>query len=135
MLGAEAESRGMKARIMAFNDMDLEKLTAALHPVVVFVAASTGDGDPPDNTARFWVSLRRAGSKGAAKPLAGVRFCSMGLGDSNYTRFMNVPRVLNRLFQDLGATCFYRNGEADEVDGIDDIGASRPGSHVQTSRA
>jgi len=118
MVAADAEARGIKSSVCALNDLPFDTFSAETHPVVVLVSASTGDGDPPDSAARFWVALRKRDVP--KDKLRGMLFCSMGLGDSNYTRFMAVPRGLAKRFADLGASPFYRNGEADEVDGIDD---------------
>lgn len=67
--------------------------------MILFVVSSTGDGDPPDNCAKFYSTLRRFAKKegegGAgtlAKGGAGCQYAVLGLGDQNYTRFMAVPR-------------------------------------------
>eukprot|EP00887_Chlorella_sp_A99_P003199 scaffold9.g3199.t1 len=148
---AEAEQHSLRAKVASLNEYGLDALLAAAAPgarapppLVVLVAASTGDGDPPDTAAKFYVAVRRRSHPPAA--LAGVRFTCLGLGDSNYTRFMAVPRSLARRFAELGAeevgggwahviglaiglaiglviviVIFYPCKEADEVDGIEPI--------------
>ena len=100
----------------AFNDVAIDSLRPDKIPLVAFVAASTGDGDPPDNTASFYAKLLRK----RENELRGVKYTSLGLGDSNYTRFMAVPRTLRKKFEGLGAESLYWNAEADEVDGLEE---------------
>ena len=45
--------------LAAFNDVDIDLLKPEKFPIVAFVAASTGDGDPPDNTASFYAKMLR----------------------------------------------------------------------------
>ena len=118
MIHAEAVERGIPARVCEGNAVDAVAMTAMSHPVVIVVAASTGDGDPPDSAARFWVGLRRRDADRGQ--LDGQHYCVLGLGDSNYTKFMEVPREMDKGFSALGSRPFYRNVFADEVDGIDD---------------
>ena len=102
--------------------------------VAVFVASTTGDGDPPDAAQKFW---RRLKKKTLAKTylqhlkyaLLGAVFsvcvivpcetivCVTGLGDSNYTNFCNFSKMLNKRLLELGATAFFDTGYADDAVG------------------
>lgn len=39
-------------QVASMNEFGFENLTAKEAPIVVYVAASTGDGDAPDNSAK-----------------------------------------------------------------------------------
>jgi flavodoxin len=121
-LAAEAKGHGVAAVAMSLNELGWANFRAERTPVAVIVASSTGDGDPPDDGAAFFVTLKKPHPAGT---LAGVRFAVLGLGDSNYTRFMYVPRTLRSRLADLGATEFYAAAEADEVDGLESKVAGR----------
>ena len=113
----EALSKKYKSRCMSINEWaeqpDMEQC-----PVVVFICSTTGDGDPPDNSGKGLIKLK---SKTALKGVSALKYTVMGLGDSNYTAFMRIPRTVGRRMRDLGATEFYESKEADEVDGLEDI--------------
>lgn len=116
-INAEALSRGMKTRVFAMNDYSLSKLAAA--QVVVIVVSSTGDGDAPDNCDVMVSAIRRKSH--SPTMLGNLHYTVCGLGDQNYTRFMAVPRVFTGRLPELGAKCFYKCCEADEVDGLEEI--------------
>ena len=61
-----------------------------------------------------------AGEPGARR-LLGCRFAILGLGDSNYTSFMKVPRDTRRALLAMGAEEFLPAREADEVDGLESV--------------
>lgn len=113
----EAVSKKYKSRCMSINDW-AEQLNVDQCPVVVFICSTTGDGDPPDNAGKGLIKLK---SKTALKAVSALKYTVMGLGDSNYTAFMRIPRTVGRRMRDLGATEFYESKEADEVDGLEDI--------------
>uniref|UniRef100_A0A7S0RB52 Methionine synthase reductase n=1 Tax=Chlamydomonas leiostraca TaxID=1034604 RepID=A0A7S0RB52_9CHLO len=115
-LHAEALQQGFKADVMSLSELGLANMSGEKTPVLVVVASSTGDGDPPDNAANFWVAMKKKKPEGL---LQGVAFTVLGLGDSNYTRFMHVPRTIRSRLMDMGATIFYPTAEADEVDGVE----------------
>jgi sulfite reductase alpha subunit-like flavoprotein len=116
---SEAEAKGIKSHVAAMNDFGFENISAEKTPIVVIVASSTGDGDAPDNSSKFYNEVKRRSN--AEDRLKGVYFTVLGLGDSNYTRYMAVPRVFKNRFLEMGATTFYEPVEADEVDGLEEI--------------
>ena len=60
MLHAEALARKLKAVVEPFDAIDVDTLSARTHPVIVFVASSTGDGEAPDNAQKFLLGVKKA---------------------------------------------------------------------------
>ena len=88
-------------QLLSLDDLGfdgLAPLAGALPPLLVLIASSTGDGEAPDNAAGTYAALRQrqeqqqaSGQEGA---LCGLRFTLLGLGSSDFSTFMNVPRSL-----------------------------------------
>eukprot|EP00892_Ulva_mutabilis_P009896 jgi/Ulvmu1/7279/UM035_0067.1 len=112
----EAVSRKHRSQCMSLNDWASPGISPATTPIVITIASTTGDGDSPDNAGKGLLALKRR-----SEALTGMKYTVMGLGDSNYTNFMKIPRTVQRLMRKHGAEEFYPCKEADEVDGLDDI--------------
>ena len=118
-ISAGIEGMGVSSRVMSMNEMGFGNLSKDKTPFVILVCSSTGDGEAPDNATKFYMDVRKKSHPEGM--LHGIQFTSLGLGDSNYTRYMHVPRVFKTRFMDLGAKEFHPSAEADEVDGLEDV--------------
>ncbi|KAK4099678.1 riboflavin synthase domain-like protein [Parathielavia hyrcaniae] len=105
------------------DEMDTFKLADVLRAsLVIFVTSTTGQGEMPKNTLKFWKNLRRE-KLNNTNCLRSLRFAIFGLGDSSYQKFNWAGRKLRARLLQLGATEFFRPGEGDErhENGIDSI--------------
>uniref|UniRef100_A0A1I7TA95 Methionine synthase reductase n=1 Tax=Caenorhabditis tropicalis TaxID=1561998 RepID=A0A1I7TA95_9PELO len=81
------------------------------------VVSSTGDGDAPDNAARF---VRRINRRTLPNDhLKGLDYVILGLGDSNYSSYQTVPRKIDKQMSALGANRLFDRGEADDQVGLE----------------
>jgi len=88
-----------------FEDLKKEKM-------IIFVCATTGQGDQPDNMVKFWRSLLK---RTLAKDfLRGISFAVLGLGDSGYAQFNFVAKRLDKRLNLLGASRVLEKGLADD---------------------
>jgi len=55
--------------------------------LVIFVTSTTGQGDMPKNTLKFWKNLRRE-KLNNTNCLGSMRFAIFGLGDSSYLKYV-----------------------------------------------
>ncbi|XP_059342343.1 NADPH-dependent diflavin oxidoreductase 1 isoform X3 [Ammospiza nelsoni] len=98
-VGREAQRRHLRCRVQALDSCDLANL---IHePLVVFVCATTGQGDPPDNMKMFWRFLFRKSLPGSA--LCQLDYAVLGLGDSSYPKFNFIAKKLHKRLLQLGA--------------------------------
>ncbi|CBZ56126.1 hypothetical protein NCLIV_065520 [Neospora caninum Liverpool] len=80
--------------------------------VVVFVVATTGYGEMPENAQKFWRLLLRASLP--PNLLTNLKFAIFGLGDRLYRQFNFAARKLQMRLKQLGAQEFYRIGLGDD---------------------
>lgn len=92
-----AVQRGLSATAVDMADYRIKELRNETH--VVLVAATHGEGDPPDPAAGFFEFLW---SRKAPK-LEGTVFSVLSLGDSSYVEFCKAGKDLDERFEELGA--------------------------------
>lgn len=76
----QARRRHFRPRVMPADAFLPTIATLPAQPAVVFIASTTGQGDPPTNVQKFWKFLMRKSLP--ADSLAGVAVAVFGLGDS-----------------------------------------------------
>ncbi|GLC34942.1 hypothetical protein PLESTM_000256800 [Pleodorina starrii] len=109
-IGREARLRLFSHRVMSMDSYDVSRLPS--EPLVVCVASTTGQGDPPDNMRRFWRFLLRKSLP--PDSLAACRYAVFGLGDSGYVNFNVVAKKLDRRLEGLGARPLLERGLGDD---------------------
>ncbi|XP_006863723.1 PREDICTED: NADPH-dependent diflavin oxidoreductase 1 isoform X2 [Chrysochloris asiatica] len=97
-LGREARRRRLQCRVLAMDSYSVVNLIN--EPLVIFVCATTGQGDPPDNMKNFWRFVFRKNLPPTS--LCQMDFAVLGLGDSSYTKFNFVAKKLYRRLLQLG---------------------------------
>eukprot|EP00163_Fabomonas_tropica_P030858 TRINITY_DN7144_c0_g1_i2.p1 TRINITY_DN7144_c0_g1~~TRINITY_DN7144_c0_g1_i2.p1 ORF type:complete len:745 (-),score=144.72 TRINITY_DN7144_c0_g1_i2:95-2287(-) len=118
-LEEDAPIHGFKADVYSMDDYLKQEKDITQENLVVIVSSSTGDGDPPDNGAKFYKLVKRRSNP--SDWLSGVRFAILGLGDTNYSSFNQVPRTFEKRMKACGAQEFYQRGEADDATGLEAV--------------
>ena len=98
-VGREGRRRHFKTRVVAMDEYDKvlviryawgshdlisTKAQLVQENVCVFVCATTGQGDPPDNMMQFWRFILRRNLP--SDSLSSLQYVVAGLGDSSYAR-------------------------------------------------
>ncbi|XP_032088836.1 NADPH-dependent diflavin oxidoreductase 1 isoform X1 [Thamnophis elegans] len=99
-VGREAKRCHFHCKVEALDDYHVANLIN--EPLVVFVCATTGQGDPPDNMKNFWKFLFRKNLPPTS--LCQMDYAVLGLGDSSYPKFNFVAKKLHRRLLQLGGS-------------------------------
>ncbi|XP_042335285.1 NADPH-dependent diflavin oxidoreductase 1 [Sceloporus undulatus] len=99
-IGREAKRRHFRCRVEALDAFGVASL---IHePLVVFVCATTGQGDPPDNMKNFWRFIFRKNLPPGS--LSRMDYAVLGLGDSSYPKFNFIAKKLHKRLLQLGGS-------------------------------
>lgn len=93
------------------------KPAAHVNTYNIIVVSTTGDGDPPETIRKFMRLIR----KKDPNKLKGLNYAVLGLGDTNYENFCRTGKRVDSLLAKLGATSFYKRGDADDGTGLENV--------------
>ncbi|XP_013114598.2 NADPH-dependent diflavin oxidoreductase 1 [Stomoxys calcitrans] len=97
-LWRSSKSYGFEGPVLPMDDYPVHKLVE--ESLVLFVVATTGDGDEPENMRNFWKFLLRRSLP--TNSLENLQYACLGLGDSTYAKFNYAAKKLNKRLQQLG---------------------------------
>ncbi|OQV13497.1 Nitric oxide synthase, brain [Hypsibius exemplaris] len=105
-------SRAFDAKVASVEHYDCLKLDE--EKLLIIVASTFGNGDPPDSGKAFGSYLQ-----GRVEPLHQLRSAVFGVGSSAYPQFCTFARQIDRSLTRLGADCILPIHTGDEVNGQD----------------
>lgn len=120
----QAAARGLPdTQVAAMDTLPLAQLLPRCN-LVVFVASTTGDGEPPENMRASWRALLRRNL--SPDWLRGVHVAVFGLGDSSYAKYNSTARKLHARLLQLGASELVERGLGDDQHEFGYFGALNP---------
>ncbi|KAM7357743.1 NADPH-dependent diflavin oxidoreductase 1 [Cochliomyia hominivorax] len=98
-LWRSSKKYGFQGPVLPMDEFPIQKLIE--QTLVLFVVATTGDGNEPDNMRNSWKFLLRRSLP--SNSLESMQYACLGLGDSSYSKFNYAAKKLNKRLQQLGA--------------------------------
>ncbi|XP_077261146.1 NADPH-dependent diflavin oxidoreductase 1 isoform X2 [Temnothorax americanus] len=105
-----AKRKGLQSTVSSLDEYDIQNLPS--EQLIIFVVATTGQGDPPANMKQFWRQLLRKNLP--ATMLKNLKYGVLGLGDSSYSKFNFAAKKLNKRVAQLGGKELLPIGLADD---------------------
>ena len=83
MLDEEAQLLNVEdCKVIDFNNFNEEEFSK--QPLVLICVATHYEGDPCDNTKKFFKWMKQLAKNKTEKPFAGMNYAIFGLGDTSY---------------------------------------------------
>jgi NADPH-ferrihemoprotein reductase len=115
---AEAHKVGFEAKMIDLEDFEPEQVQNAR--LAVFLVATYGEGDPTDNSAKFYKWLKNEDQSLPSDFLSSLQFTVFGLGNSQYENYNKMGRDFNEKLALLGAERVFDYGEGDDDATLED---------------
>ncbi len=112
---AHLQLAGIAAQVCELSELERAQLLRATR--ILFIASTCGEGDAPDNAARFCGALMNA-EPDADLALGHLHYAVLALGDRGYRHFCGFGRALDRWLQDCGAQALFERIEVDSADAV-----------------
>ncbi|CAF2081514.1 unnamed protein product [Rotaria magnacalcarata] len=96
--------------VLSLNDISIDDLKEK--QCAIFIVATTGQGDDPDNMKLFFESLWNC--RADRTLLQNLNFAVLGLGDSSYLKFNFAAKRLNKLLSIVGGKPLINIGLGDD---------------------
>ena len=109
---AMLRAAGTPTRVLALDQVDAALLESSRQ--ALFIASTTGEGDPPDHALRFLRTTMGTGA--AALRLDTLRYALLALGDRSYADFCGFGRQLDAWLRGQGAQPVFDPVEVDNAD-------------------
>lgn len=106
-----ARSTGIECRVRSLDSIESIDHFGTYN---LFVVATTGDGEEPDNMKQFWRFIMRKSLSSTPNILSNIFYGLIGLGDSTYPKFNYVAKKLSKRLEQLGAQNICEKVLADE---------------------
>jgi len=89
------------------------------HALIV-VCSTSGNGDAPENASRFVRHIKKPPTATTSMPLEHVAYAVLGLGDTNYDKFCEASKVIDKKLHEWGAKRGMALTCADEATGLEE---------------
>jgi NADPH-ferrihemoprotein reductase len=115
-LGDDMMNYGFCPDVLEVEGFEGETLSE--EKMVVFFAATYGEGDPPDNAIEFheWLMDKERDTS----MFSGLKYAVFGLGNKTYPEYNVIGKQIDKRMEELGATRIYPLGLGNDDENIED---------------